>query len=68
MMKVIPETCCVLQDMQVFTTAQKQMLMSNVQLGSWIYYDRSVIFSRYYIFFTNKTDYHDITEILLNVA
>jgi hypothetical protein len=32
MMKVIPETCCVLQDMQVFTTAQKQMLMSNVQL------------------------------------
>jgi hypothetical protein len=29
-------------------------------------YDRSAVFSGYY--FTNKTDCHDITEILLKVA
>jgi hypothetical protein len=29
---------------------------------------RSVVFSRYFVSCTNKTDCHDITEILLNVA
>jgi len=30
--------------------------------------DRSVVFSGYSGFLTNKTDIHDITEILLKVA
>ena len=31
-------------------------------------YDRSVVFSVYYVFSTNKPDSHDINEILLKVA
>jgi hypothetical protein len=30
--------------------------------------DRSVVFSRYFSSSTNKTDHHDITEILLKLA
>jgi hypothetical protein len=40
----------------------------HLQLNPLVTYDRSLVFSGYFGFFTNKTDRHDITEILLKVA